>query len=68
MKSKEQQMIERIDMVLEGKDVYQDTIEKLHDIFLNKLYGLPIPKDTMIYLSESEQKSLWTRGGAYGGA
>ena len=64
MKSKEQQMIERIDMVLEGKDVYQDTMEKLHAIFLNKLYGLTIPKDTMIYLSESEQNLLWNRGGA----
>lgn len=64
MKSKEQQMIERIDMVLEGKDVYQDTMEKLHDIFLSKMYGLPTPKDTMIYLSENEQNILWNRGGA----
>jgi len=48
MKSKELQMSERIDMVLEGKDVYQDTMEKLHDIFLNKLYGQPTSKDTMI--------------------
>ena len=64
MKSKEQQMIERIDMVLEGKDVYQDTIEKLHDIFLGKLYGQPTPKDIMIYLSENEQNMLWNRGGA----
>ena len=64
MKSKEQQMIERIDMVLEGKDVYQDTMEKLHDIFLSKLYGQPTPKDTMIYLSENEQNMLWNRGGA----
>jgi len=68
MKSKEQQMIERIDMVLEGKDVYQDTMEKLYDIFLSKLYGQPTPKDTMIYISESEQEILWHRGGAYGGA
>ena len=68
MKTKEQQMIERIDMVLEGKDVYQDTMEKLHDIFLSKLYGQLTPKDTMIYLSEAEQKFLWNRGGAYGGA
>lgn len=64
MKSKEQQMIERIGMVLEGKDVYQDTMEKLHNIFLCKLYGQPIPKDTMIYLSENEQNILWNRGGA----
>ncbi len=64
MKSKEQQMIERIDMVLEGKDVYQDTMEKLHAIFLSKLYGQPTPKDTMIYLSENEQNILWNRGGA----
>jgi hypothetical protein len=64
MKSKEQQMIERIDMVLEGKDVYQDTMKKLHDIFLSKLYGQPTPKDTMIYLSENEQNILWNRGGA----
>lgn len=64
MKTKEQQMIERIDMVLEGKDVYQDTMEKLHDIFLSKLYGQLTPKDTMIYLSESEQEILWNRGGA----
>lgn len=64
MKSKEQQMIERINMVLEGKDVYQDTMEKLHDIFLSKMYGLPTPKDTMIYLSENEQNILWNRGGA----
>ena len=64
MKTKEQQMIERIDMVLEGKDVYQDTMEKLHDIFLSKLYGQHIPKDTMIYLSENEQNILWNRGGA----
>ena len=64
MKSKEQQMIEKIDMVLEGKDVYQDTMEKLHDIFLSKLYGQPIPKDTMIYLGENEQNILWNRGGA----
>lgn len=64
MKSKEQQMIERIDMILEGKDVYQDTMEKLHDIFLSKLYGKPTPKDTMIYLSEDEQNILWNRGGA----
>lgn len=64
MKSKEQQMIERIDMVLEGKNVYQDTMEKLHNIFLSKLYGLPTPKDTMIYLSENEQNILWNRGGA----
>ena len=62
--AKEQQMIERIGMVLEGKDVFQDTMEKLHDIFLSKLYSQPTPKDTMIYLSENEQNMLWNRGGA----
>ena len=64
MKTKELQMAERIDMVLQGVDEVQDTVKKMHNSFMNRLTGKPVPKDQTIYLSELEQSFIWNRGGA----
>ena len=64
MKSKELQMAERIDMVLQGVDEIQDTVKKMRNSFMNRLTGKPVPKDQTIYLSDREQSFIWNRGGA----
>lgn len=64
MKSKELQMAERIDMVLQGVDEVQDTVKKMRNSFINRLTGKPVPKDQTIYLPELEQSFIWNRGGA----
>lgn len=64
MKSKELQMAERIDMVLDGVNEVQDTVKKMRNSFMNRLTGKPVPKDQTIYLSEREQSFIWNRGGA----
>lgn len=64
MKSKELQMAERIDMVLQGVDEVQDTVKKMRNSFMNRLTGKPVPKDQTIYLPELEQSFIWNRGGA----
>lgn len=64
MKSKELQMAERIDMVLDGVDEVQDTVKKMRNSFMNRLTGKPVPKDQTIYLPELEQSFIWYRGGA----
>lgn len=64
MKSKELQMAERIDMVLDGVDEVQDTVKKMRNSFMNRLTGKPVPKDQTIYLPELEQSFIWNRGGA----
>lgn len=52
MKSKELQMAERIDMVLDGVDEVQDTVKKMRNSFMNRLTGKLVPKDQTIYLPE----------------
>lgn len=64
MKSKELQMAERIDMVLDGVDEIQDTVKKMRNSFMNRLTGKPVPKDQTIYLPDLEQSFIWNRGGA----
>ena len=64
MKSKELQMAERIDMVLDGIDEVQDAVKKMRNSFMNRLTGKPVPKDQTIYLPELEQSFIWNRGGA----
>lgn len=64
MKSKELQMAERIDMVLQGVDEIQDTVKKMRNSFMNRLTGKPVPKDQTIYLPDLEQSFIWNRGGA----
>ncbi len=64
MKSKELQMAERIDMVLDGVNEVQDTVKKMRNSFMNRLTGKPVPKDQTIYLPELEQSFIWNRGGA----
>lgn len=64
MKTKELQMAERIDMVLNGVDEVQDAVKKMRNSFMNRLTGKPVPKDQTIYLPELEQSFIWNRGGA----
>jgi hypothetical protein len=59
MKTEAQQLAEKFDMCINGVNEKQDAIQKLRNAFMCGLEDKPIPKDQMIYLSNSEQQRIW---------